>query len=137
MGNFTVDSKKLFFTASHPSLGDISENDNLINVISEPISDTFEIRDPGVGGGRVKVNKADKGRKITVECQTGSNLDNYLRRCIRYRNTEFNCLWSDERVSTNEQQGNGRECTVNPNSANDRSSETMSYEIISMNYSGD
>ena len=137
MGNVTQDTSKLFFTANHPNLGSIAENDNLNNVISEPISDSFEVSDPGVGGGRVKKNKTDKGRKITIECQTGSNLDNYLRRCIRYRKTEFNCLWSDERVQGNEQQGNGRECTVNPNSANDRGSDTMSYEIYSMNYSGD
>lgn len=137
MSNITMDNIKLFFTASHLNLGDISENDNLMNIISEPISDTFEVRDPGVGGGRVKINKADKGRKISVECQTGSNLDMYLRRCMRYRNTDFTCMWSDERVEGNEQGGNGSECSVNPNAANDRNSETVTYEIISLSYSGD
>lgn len=137
MANITMDSKKLFFVASHPNLGDISDNENMMNVISEPISDVFEVRDPGVGGGRVKINKADKGRRISIECQVGSTLESYLRRCIRYRNTEFTCSWSDERVSTNIQQGQGRECTVNPNVANDRGAETITFEIISLDYSGD
>lgn len=135
--NITMDGKKLFFSMVHSNLGSISDNSNLINVISEPISDTFEIRDPGVGGGRVKINKADTGRKITVEVQTGSNLELILRRAIRYKNTEFECSWSDERVSDAIQSGSGSECSVNPNIANDRSAETTSFEIYSMNYSGD
>jgi hypothetical protein len=135
--NITMDSKKLFFTMVHSNLGSIADNSNLINITSEPISDTFEVRDPGVGGGRVKINKADTGRKLTIEVQTGSTLELMLRRAIRYKNTEFTCLWADERVSTNIQGGSASECSVNPNIANDRGAETVSFEIYSMNYSGD
>ena len=136
MANITGDGSKLFFVASHPNLGDISDNENLTNVISEPLSDISEVRDPGVGGGRIMIIKADKGRRLSIECGTGSPLDTYLRRCIRYRFTEFTCNWSDERFP-DVQSGQGRQCKVSPNAANDRQAETMTYEIISLDYSGD
>lgn len=135
--NINMDSKKLFFTMVHTYLGSISDNSNLLNVTSEPISDSFEVREPGVGGGRVVNNKADTGRKLTVEVQVGSPLELFLRRAGRYKNTDFTCMWSDERVSDNIQGGSGSECRVNPNIANDRGAETISFEIYAMTYSGD
>jgi len=135
--NITFDSKKLFFTMVHPNLGSISDNSNLMSITSEPISDSFEVRDPGVGGGRVRINKADTGRKLTIEVQTGSQLELQLRRAMRYKNTDFTCMWSDERVSDNIQGGSASECSVNPNIANERGAETISFEIYAMTYSGD
>lgn len=137
MATVNMTNDKLFFSASHTNLGDISDNGNLVNIISEPLSDTSEVRDPGVGGDRVRVTKADKGRKISVEVATGSTLERYLRRCMRYRNTDFTCLWADERVGGNEQEGQGTECRVKPATANDRGAETVTFEIESLNYTGD
>lgn len=136
MSNVTQDMSKLFATFSHPNLGDFSDNGNLVNVIPEPLSDTDEFTEPGAGGDRVHKGKKDKSKKISIEVQTGTPIEHYLRRAIRYKNTKFICSWSDERTEGYVQSGNGRECIIK-DTPNDRNAETQTFEITSMDYSGD
>lgn len=136
-GNITRDESKLFVAIDHDKLGQRSFNENLFNIVSEPMSDASEVSDPGVGGGRVVKIKKDTARKISVEVQTGSEAELFLRRTTRYKLTPFTISWSDERNGAIEaQKGTGSECYTK-DVANDRGADTITFEIWSMNYSGD
>ena len=136
MPNQRLDISKKSVTVSHPNLGDIVVNEHLRNIISEPVSDTEEIGTPGFGGGRTVKNMVDKSRKITIEVNIGSQAEFFMRRMLRYKNTEFSINWSDESSAAGTQGGQGEECFAKDVS-NDRSAETISFEITSLNYSGD
>ena len=137
MPNVRKDESLKTVTISHENLGTIVVNEHLRNIISEPISDSEEISDPGYGGGRVVKNKKDTARKITLEVAVGSAAELFLRRTIRYKNTPFSLQWADgSNQAIEEQSGTGNNCTTK-DIPNDRNADTISFEIMSLEYSGD
>lgn len=136
-GNVRQDDSLLFVTVQHPNVGMIVINANLVDVKTSQISDTTEISDPGIGGGRVIKFKKDNAKKIEVEVQTLSEAENYFRRVRRYKSIPFSIQWSDNRNITQDPQGGvGLECYL-MDSDNERTAETATFEIISLSYSGD
>ena len=137
MGNITKDESKKSVSFEHPNLGAIVISDHLKNIISEPVSDTEEISEPGCGGGRVVKNKKDTARKLSFEVNVGSAGELFLRRTRRFKNTQFFLQWIDASNSLIEAQGgSGSECFMK-DVPNDRNADTITFEIFSMNYSGD
>jgi len=135
--NITKDESKKTVTIEHPNLGAVVLNQHLKNIISEPISDTEEISEPGYGGARVVKNKVDTARKISVEVATGSIGELFLRRTLRFKKTPFTLQWLDASNSLIEiQGGDARECFTK-DVANNRNADTITFEIMSMVYSGD
>lgn len=137
MGNIRKDESLKFVTIEHPVLGTHVINDNLVNISTAPLSDTEEISDPGAGGGRVVKFKKDTARMISVEVQVGSYAELFLTRTKRYRKQYFSLQWADESNGLIESQGgNGLECHTK-DTENNRGSDTKTFEIVSLEYSGD
>lgn len=135
--NITQDVSKRVVTIEHPNLGAVIMSEHLKKCESAPLSDTATISDPGWGGGRVYQVKKDKARKITVEVATGSVDELFLQRCKRFLTIPFSLEWIDESNGAIESQaGVGLECYIK-DAANDRGADTQTFEIYSLEYSGD
>lgn len=135
--NVTRDVSKKVVTIEHPKLGAVILNQHLKNIIIEPISDVEEISEPGFGGARVIKVKKDTARKITVEVATGTVGELFLRRTMLFKLTDYALQWVDSSNSVLETQaGSALECRTKL-IPNDRNSDTTSFEIYSMAYTGD
>jgi len=133
--NITKDESKKNVACEHPNLGAIVMSEHLKNIISEPISDTEEISEPGFGGGRVVKNKVDKARKISVEVAVGSPGETWLRETLLFKKTPYFLQWVDDSSEFFPQGGSASECFTK-DVANDRNADTITFEIYSMDYTG-
>ena len=136
-GNIRNDKSLLFCTITHPNIGTTTMNANLLNIKTSQISDTTEVSDPGVGGGRVISIIKDNAKKIEVEVQNLSADEAFFRRIARYKGIPFVVTWSDSRSSaTSGLSGTGNECYL-MDTENDRTAESTTFEITSLSYTGD
>ena len=136
-GNIRNDKSLLFVTIVHPTVGTTTMNANLLNVKTGQVSDTTEVSDPGVGGGRVISIVKDTAKKIEIEVQNLSADEAFFRRIARYKGIPFSLTWSDMRSSaTDGLSGTGNECYL-MDTENDRTAESTTFEITSLTYIGD
>lgn len=136
-GNIRNDKSLLFVTIVHPTVGTTVMNANLLNVKTGQVSDTTEVSDPGVGGGRVISIVKDTAKKIEIEVQNLSADEAFFRRIARYKGIPFSITWSDMRSSaTDGLSGTGNECYL-MDTENDRTAESTTFEITSLTYTGD
>ena len=136
-GNIRNDKSLLFVTIVHPTVGTTTMNANLLTVKTSQVSDTTEVSDPGVGGGRVISIVKDTAKKIEIEVQNLSADEAFFRRIARYKGIPFSITWSDMRSSaTNGLSGTGNECYL-MDAENDRTAESTTFEITSLSYTGD
>lgn len=136
-GNVRNDKSLLFVTIVHPSVGTTTMNANLLNVKTSQLSDTTEVSDPGVGGGRVISIIKDTAKKIEIEVQNLSADENFFRRIARYKGIPFTLTWSDMRSSvTDGLSGTGNDCYL-MDTENDRTADSTTFEITSLLYTGD
>ena len=136
-GNIRNDKSLLFVTIVHPTVGTTTMNVNLLNVKTSQVSDTTEVSDTGVGGGRVISIVKDTAKKIEIEVQNLSADEAFFRRIARYKGIPFSITWSDMRSSaTDGLSGTGNECYL-MDTENDRTAESTTFEITSLSYTGD
>lgn len=136
-GNIRNDKSLLFVTIVHPTVGTTTMNANLLSVKTSQVSDTTEVSDPGVGGGRVISIVKDTAKKIEIEVQNLSADEAFFRRIARYKGIPFSITWSDMRSSaTAGLSGTGNECYL-MDTENDRTAESTTFEITSLTYTGD
>lgn len=136
-GNIRNDKSLLIVTIVHPTVGTTTMNANLLNVKTSQVSDTTEVSDPGVGGGRVISIIKDTAKKIEIEVQNLSADEAFFRRIARYKGIPFSITWTDMRSSaTGGLSGTGNECYL-MDTENDRTAESTTFEITSLTYTGD
>lgn len=121
-------------TITHPIVGVIISSENLVDITEKEISDTMEISDPGVGGGRVVSVKTDNAKMISVEVQVGSIEESQLRRAQRFASTPFTLQWSDLSSTFSPAGGTGLRCLLKRDSENKRSAKTATFNIIALDY---
>lgn len=136
-GNVRNDKSLLFCTIVHPTIGTTTMNANLLNIKTSQLSDTTEVSDPGVGGGRIISITKDTAKKIEVEVQNLSADEAFFRRIARYKGIPFTITWSDLRSSaTDGLSGTGNDCYL-MDTENDRTADSTTFEITSLTYTGD
>lgn len=121
-------------TITHPTVGIIISSENLVDITEKEISDTVEVSEPGVGGGRVVSIKADNAKMLSIEVQVGSIEEAQLRRAQRFASQPFTLQWSDLSSTFSPAGGTGLRCIMKKDAENKRSAKTVTFNIIALDY---
>ncbi len=136
MSSTLLIKKRMSATIEHPNLGSYFFNKNLVSIQTDPISDTEEVSEPGIGGNRMIGIVEDGAKKITIEVQTASLDEAFLRRIQNFPEVEFSVQWIDARNAAATVGGTGTKCILK-RPGNNRTDDTQTFEIYAGEYTGD